>query len=476
MYYKIRHDILFRKYSHHGYITDNSEFGYRFLNNDCSAPGEKYVSESGAVMLAALDKSPKHIDKITEEIALTFIDEDFETLREDAIDFFNYLADCGYLNRGNTPEICNEGDYATHPCLHRDEINTNSTSDDGSRYQFHPNDFFRSIHIEVTSQCNERCLHCYIPPAWKNGMMDSSLFFRILEESMKMNVINVTLSGGEPLMHKDFLKFLEQCREMDLSVNVLSNLTLLTEDILLEMKRNPLLSVQTSIYSMIPDVHDSITNLKGSFAKTKAAFLRLRAEGIPLQISCPVMKQNKDSFFDVLKWGREHDVVVAIEPVIYPVYDHSRSNLENRLSLKELDDVIDKQVFDGYGDMMKTIAKEKEAQTANHPVCTICRYKLCVGPDGTVFPCVGWQNNVIGDLNQQSLRDIWENSPQIASLRKITRSEFPRCVTCDDRGYCTVCMMCNANENQDGNAFHINDFHCQAAAARHAKVDAFFKC
>ena len=29
MYYKIRNDVLFRKYQGHGYITDNSEYGYR---------------------------------------------------------------------------------------------------------------------------------------------------------------------------------------------------------------------------------------------------------------------------------------------------------------------------------------------------------------------------------------------------------------------------------------------------------------
>lgn len=32
MYYKIRNDVLFRKYQGHGYITDNSEYGYRLFS------------------------------------------------------------------------------------------------------------------------------------------------------------------------------------------------------------------------------------------------------------------------------------------------------------------------------------------------------------------------------------------------------------------------------------------------------------
>lgn len=52
-----------------------------------------------------------------------------------------------------------------------------------------------------------------------------------------MNIIHVTLSGGEPLLHKDILDFLKKCRKLDLSVNILSNLTFLNEDIISEMKK-----------------------------------------------------------------------------------------------------------------------------------------------------------------------------------------------------------------------------------------------
>lgn len=37
---------------------------------------------------------------------------------------------------------------------------------------------------------------------------------------------------------------------------------------------------------------------------------------IPIQISCPVMKQNKDTFVDVIKWGYNNNIAVAVEPVI----------------------------------------------------------------------------------------------------------------------------------------------------------------
>ena len=88
MYYKIKNDILFRQYPGYGYITDNAKFGYRLLNDTRYLPGENYVSEVGAIMLAALSKTPRHIDEITEDLVQIFKGVDCDTLKQDTMDFF----------------------------------------------------------------------------------------------------------------------------------------------------------------------------------------------------------------------------------------------------------------------------------------------------------------------------------------------------------------------------------------------------
>lgn len=471
MYYKIRDDVLFRKYNEHGYIADNSEYGYRMLNDKRRILGEKYVSASGAVMLSMLRKLPRSIDDVIEELLQIFVGVDSKTLKQDTIEFFNLFVDEGFLSCGETINECNNKVLKT--LLNSDSYKQAQDCFAANYFtggEINPNEFLRSIHIEIADACNERCIHCYIPHECKSQMIDSVLFYRILEEARKMNIIHVTLSGGEPLLHKDIISFLKRCRELDLSVNVLSNLTLLTNDMISEMKKNMLLSVQASLYSMNPVVHDSITNLPGSFEKTMAGILRLCKESIPVQISCPIIKQNKDSYVDVLHWGREHNIAVVIEPVIFAVYDHSGSNLKNRLSLEEIEDVITLQMQEGYAESIRNIAEDKEKMTKDDPICSVCRYSFCVSAGGKVFPCAGWQNNVIGDLNHQSVQEIWENSEKIQELRQIKRSQFLQCVDCKDRGYCTVCMMWNSNENLDSDPFKINTYRCSVAAITHSKV------
>ena len=473
MFYKIRNDILFRQYEGHGYITDNCEFGYRLLNDNQRHPGEKFVSESGAVMLSMLTKIPRNIDEIILELMQIFVDVEYDILKEDTINFYQCFVDLGYLSVGETYEICQEQERVGKYGDISETTKRSVTEENCGRSWISENDFLRSIHFDITSICNERCVHCYIPQKYKTKIIEPELFYKVLEEGRKMNIIHVTLSGGEALLHKDIVGFLKKCRELDLSVNVLSNLTLLNDEIISEMKRNPLLSVQASLYSMDPLIHDSITKLKGSFEKTKNGILQLISVGIPVQISCPIMKLNKDTFRDVIVWGKELNIAVAIEPVIFASYDHSGNNLSNRLSLEELEDALDQEFSEGYAEILQEAAKEKESFTEETPICSVCRYGFCVSVEGNVFPCAGWQTNVIGDLNQQTVEEIWINSKKIKELRKIKRKEFTKCVSCEDRGYCTVCMMRNANENLEGNIFSLNDFNCKVASIVHRKVEEF---
>ena len=311
-------------------------------------------------------------------------------------------------------------------------------------------------------------MHCYIPHENKISDIDPKLFYKVLEECREMGVLSLTLSGGEPLLHPYFIEFLRKAKEYDFSVNILSNLTLLTDEIVAELKATRLSSVQVSLYSMDAEVHDSITQMQGSFTKTRDAILKLIDNDIPLQISCPIMKQNKESYADVIAWGKEHKVRVDTDYIIMARYDHTTDNLDNRLSLDEVGEVISNfiEADTSYNNRLieADFAEIDQKYTGDDILCGVCISSLCMVSNGNVYPCAGWQSYICGNVAEQSLRDIWEKSEKVLYLRSLRKKDMPECMSCPERHFCVVCMVRNANEDPEGNPLKINRHFCKVAA------------
>ena len=68
---------------------------------------------------------------------------------------------------------------------------------------------------------------------------------------------------------------------------------------------------------------------------------------------------------------------------------------------------------------------------------------------------------------------IWEESDAVKYLRSIAWSDFPKCVSCSDKGFCNVCMMSNANEDKGADPFRIGAYHCKVASLLHRKVELY---
>jgi radical SAM protein with 4Fe4S-binding SPASM domain len=475
MFFKLKSNILFRNFESFGYITDKRNFGYKQTNNNNNHVGDKILSESGAVFMSILGREPQNLDELTKEISTQFTDIDVRTIKDDATEFYCLLERDGFIVSGKTFQECNEKDTKfsynlLEPETTRKDSFENITSPEKSTLDF-LDEFFEgkpqltNLHIEITSLCNERCLHCYIPHDYKISYMESDLFYDILRQCKDMRLIHLTISGGEPMLHKNFVDFLRKCNEYNLSVNVLSNLTLLNDEIIKEMKANPLLDVQVSLYSMDSNIHDEITQMKGSLEKTKNAILKLIENDIPLQISCPIMKQNKNCYEDVINWAKKHKIHASDDYGIIAKYNHTTQNLSCRLSINEIKEIIDNKVASDtkYIEQIEAETVKKRNMTLTDSICSVCQSSICIADNGNVYPCAGWQDYIVGNVKDTSINDIWDSSIKVKYLRGVQKKDFPKCIQCPDKEFCTMCMVRNANENPQGDPLVVNEFFCDIA-------------
>lgn len=469
MYFKRKSNIIFRNYEHFGYITDNRNFGYEKSGDKGDDVGDKIVSQSGAIFLSTLSESPQTLDDIAIKINTQLVDVDIETIKNDAIEFYYHLEQDGFIVSGLTSQECNKKDtgFSYNVSKPRKELTKGhkKTTQEFLGEYFKDEPQLTNVHIEISSSCNERCLHCYIPHENKINYLSGDLFYDILEQCKEMQVLHLTLTGGEPMLHKDFIDFLKKCKEYNMSLNVLSNLTLLTDEIVEVMKYNPLLGVHVSLYSMNYEIHDAITQTDGSFELTKNAIIKLKQNDVPLQISCPILKQNKDCYRDVLKWSEEQNINVNCDYVIIGKCDSTTQNLISRLSIQDIREVINRKISDdpGYLELMEKEYEDRANSTPNDIVCSVCHSSICIADDGSVYPCAGWQGYIVGDVNERSLQDIWKNSQKVHYLRRLRKRDFPKCIECAEKDYCTMCMVRNANENPLGDPLVVNEFYCNVA-------------
>ena len=332
MFFSLKTDCYYRHYGNIGYLTRPI------------ISLEEVVDEIGAIFLDKLSYELKDVDEIVSEIISDF-DAPCEELKHDAIYFYSKLAEDGFLNVSEDNILKDNGgfDYST---LDGKISNNNiqpqleeSSSSFLSKF-FNDNPFLDTFHIEITSRCNERCIHCYIPHETKNKSIEPKLYYSVIDQCKEMGVMTIIISGGEPTLHPNFCEFVKYAKDLDFNVVILSNMTLLSDEILNVLKYRHASCVNISLYSMDPEVHDSITTLKGSFDKTFANINKLIENNIPVQINLPVMKQNKDTFHEVIKWGQEMKCMVNTDYLIMARSDRTTDNLENRLTYDELQDVI----------------------------------------------------------------------------------------------------------------------------------------
>ncbi len=466
--------------SKNSYIRCTSRYGY--IINQLTRHDRVY-NETGADFLSQINRIPQEIDHIVEILVKEYEDVSYNELLNDFKAFVSDLEKDKFVITGETPEeIDSKEEVFTYEIDNPKTIESDFAQTTKEYISENTQEFFHeelqgrplinTLQFELSSRCNERCIHCYIPNSKKNTGFDMPLHKvkSLLDEFSDMGGINVTLSGGEAFLHKDIIEIMRYCREKDLQITILSNLTILKEEHIQVLKEVNVSLIQTSLYSMKPEIHDYITTVKGSFEKTKSAIERLVANDIPVQISCPTMKANYKDYKDVLIYAQSLKSKAETDYLIMARSDLDTDNLANRLSLEEVECLLKDIIqFDiNYQDYYKKIRPRADEIKLNYdnfinePLCGVGYDYCCVTANGDVYPCPGWQANILGNVYKQSLKEIWENSEKVKQLREITQKSFPQCLECEALNYCSRCLVRNYNEN-GGDMFKIPKHFCDVA-------------
>ena len=299
------------------------------------------------------------------------------------------------------------------------------------------------LFIEVTDQCNEQCIHCYASssPSCHNFLSLDEVK-AILTQARALGRAFVQFTGGDPLIHRDLVEAVRFAHELDFqSIEIYTNGLLLNADMIEQLfPFNPMIAF--SLYSPDAEVHDSITQVRGSFKKTVAAIHRAQDMALKVRIGMAVMQQNAGHEQAMLDFAKDEFFLEAASVRFDPVHETGRgSNLNTKhISLMPSQNShmpdAGNQTSVQHHQVIQQDKVEMAAVDARKQITR--RGKLAVCADGNVSPCIFNREHVLGNIRSQSLAEILNvKSPGQGNIKP----SVERWNHCQHNLSCSDCQM-----------------------------------
>lgn len=171
------------------------------------------------------------------------------------------------------------------------------------RYRHCDNRYFPRINWMITGKCNYNCLHCF--NAVDNAPLMSEWTFeeamRLLDEAVRCGVNAFTITGGEPMLHPQFLELLEQIYKRGMFVDELNtNGYFINRQILDRMIQ---LDIRPTIKISFDGIghHDWLRNRKGAEQDALGAIKLCLERGFKVMVQTNVHRGNLDTLLETAK-------------------------------------------------------------------------------------------------------------------------------------------------------------------------------
>lgn len=281
------------------------------------------------------------------------------------------------------------------------------------------------ILLELTSQCNNTCLHCYTAssPSTNTKYVPHERWISIISEAYKSGARAIQFIGGEPLLYPQWRELVLKAREQNFeSIEVFTNATLITDSDIEFFKTNNI-SIITSLYAGSDDIHDKVTQNPGSFDKTITNIRKMLAASVPVRISSVLMKENENESENIIRvcaeLGLEGICPVAIRPV-------GRGDSEHQ----------PKQQIKKY--VKPPFHTEQYSFDQAHFYHNCLAGKITITYRGNAVPCMFARKQVCGNILTSSLDEILA-SEKLNQHWRTTKDQIKKCKDCEYRYACYDC-------------------------------------
>nr|MDO8099990.1 radical SAM protein [Candidatus Njordarchaeota archaeon] len=274
----------------------------------------------------------------------------------------------------------------------------------------------REVCLEITNSCPMTCVHCSAFCAIPDGQMTLREIETVIDEAAEMGDRILEISGGEPLTHSRLPQIIKYAKQYELEVRLYTSGLLLSRRILNDLIKSQLDKVIVNLQGATPNVHEHITQTRGSFKKAINA-IRMCKDHFWVGVHFVPMKPNYRELKKLIKLCDSLEVK-EVAVLRFVPQGRGKQNIKwLELSLAEFSEVINAIIEESHSTSETTIR-------FGHPFsyCSIVDSSLpaapcqagtstcTIKPNGDVIPCSAFKqkaNYVAGNTRTASLPAIW---------------------------------------------------------------------
>jgi pyrroloquinoline quinone biosynthesis protein E len=292
---------------------------------------------------------------------------------------------------------------------------------------------------ELTYRCPLSCPYCSNPLnlADYGDELTTAEWQRVLAEAQELGVLQLHLSGGEPLLRRDLVEIVNRASELGLYTNLITSALGLSRRRAEQLRAAGLDHVQISIQASDPAVSDRIAGTPSFERKLEAARV-VKELGWPLTVNVVLHRLNIDRVADMLCLAEElkADRIELANTQYYGwAWRNRDALLPSKAQLERAEAVVRAARVRLAGRMdVIYVLPDYYSQYPKPCMGGWGKRQLTVVPNGDVLPCPAAQALPLprASVREDSLAWIWSESPLFQRFRGTDWMPEP-CRSCDRR-------------------------------------------
>ncbi|MGN0679296.1 MAG: radical SAM protein, partial [Oscillospiraceae bacterium] len=317
---------------------------------------------------------------------------------------------------------------------------------------------------EVTPRCNFSCVHCYLRDHHQSPQLSYNEIIDIIDILYEKGVLFITFTGGEIFARSDFMDIYMYAKRKGFIIELFTNASLISSEIIDVLKTYPPLLVDVSLYGASEETYQKVTGVKGMFERVVGVCRQMKNVGIRVALKSPMITLTESEYNDMEALAADIGIPFRASFEIIPTIDNDSATQQYQLPVKE---ILRYEFEDAISNRQSNIEKEiLNPQYLNRreerPLfrCKVGLSSCVIDYNGKLCPCMKFKH--VGEkITYDSFDAIWEKFGEY-SIQKASPNY--KCLTCDAYIYCDICPAEMDFVYSDFE--HIETVYCKMAKAR----------